>query len=119
MLAAIAEAVKRRQAGEDPYGDPSLRAILPPQEFPQPNIVPPKPDPERAANQAIDAAVAGQGRAPAVQGMIEARKGNKINPETGMPFYNNPEQPQEDPQEAMKREFRMKYLQEMSAKGRR
>lgn len=123
MLAAIAEAVRRRQAGEDPYSDPNLKASLPPQQFPQPNIAPAKPDPERNANRIIEAAAAGgnrpQGAPPAdVQAMMEARKGNPINPETGMPFFNAPQAPvEENPQDVERRQIRMQLLQEASRTG--
>lgn len=124
MLAAIAEAVRRRQAGEDPYSDPNLKGSLPPQQFPQPNIVPSKPDPERNANRMIEAAAAGRGQQPQdappadVQAMMAARKGNAINPETGMPFFNAPQEaPAENPQDAERRQIRMQLLQEASRTG--
>jgi hypothetical protein len=52
------------------------------------NIGPIKPDPERNANQSIDRAVNG-GRSAEMLKMIEARKNNPINPETGMPYYSD------------------------------
>lgn len=120
MLAAIKEAVDRKHAGEDPYADPTLRKRLPKQEFVAPDITPSKPDPERDANQAIEDAA--NGRSPALQKMIEARKSNPINPETGMPFYSAPEAQEapesEDPADAERRMIRMQMLQEAAKTGR-
>lgn len=50
MLSAIADAVRRRQAGEDPMLDPVTRRVLR-ENAPGPDLVIPKRDPQREVNQ--------------------------------------------------------------------
>lgn len=66
------------------------------------DITPPKPDPEKA-----------------VEALMAERINNRINPETGMPFYSNPEEDvQEDPQAVQQREIRMQMLREAAKTGK-
>jgi hypothetical protein len=46
------------------------------------------------------------------------RSKNRINPETGMPFYSEPEEIEEDPQAVQQREIRMQMLQEAAKTGK-
>lgn len=104
MLAAIAEAVRRKQAGEDPYNDPQLRRSLPPQEFPQPNIAPPKPDPEAAANRMIQIRVNTPVREGEQSPEAVMREGEAVMDPAAA-------------QEAERRNIRMQMLQEAAKTG--
>lgn len=104
MLAAISEAIKRKQAGEDPELDPGVNQYLPnkgQKEFAAPNITPSKPDPERQINK-----------------LMAERMNNGINPETGMPFYSAPEaQPELSPEQRSMLEMKTRMLQDMAKSG--
>jgi hypothetical protein len=64
-------------------------------------ITPSKPDPEKA-----------------VEALMAERINNRINPETGMPFYSEPEEAEEDPKTKQMREIRMQMLQEAAKTGK-
>lgn len=118
FLAAIADAVKRKQAGEDPELDPRARRMLPNGGAYAPDILSKPMDPEATANARIDAAANRPGM-PQPGGQFQGQQlSKKINPETGMPFFSDPEPSQEDPQVAMKREMLMKMMQEASQTGK-
>lgn len=75
-----------RSLGQTPVAGQRNNPVMPSFDM---NITPPKPDPERDAEEAIRQAV-------------EAGASKEINPETGMPFYSAP-QPV-SPEEAKRRE---------------
>lgn len=84
-------------------------------------IAPPKPDPETMVNSSINESVNARPPLPLeqdqsvdIQRMIAERAGQKINPETGMPFFSAPDAQQSNPEEEMKRQLKLEYLKKMS-----
>lgn len=66
------------------------------------DITPPKPDPEKS-----------------IEALMAERINNRINPETGMPFFSNPEDDlQEDPRDVQMRQIRMEMLKEAAKTGK-
>lgn len=119
MLQAIQEAVIRRQNGEDPQVDPRVKRQLGIEDrFPSPNINPRKPDPEAEANAKIEAAANRPGAIVPGGQYGGHTLSKKINPETGMPYFSDPEPVQEDPEAVALREMRMKMLQQASQTGK-
>ena len=88
------------------------------------DITPPKRDPEAEVGRMMEQrmrqpgevvpSVAREGET-SVADMIKQRANQPINPETGMPFYNAPEQEDEDA--VMKREMQMRMLQNAAKSG--
>lgn len=101
FLAAISEAMKRKQAGEDPEANPGFKnRLMPPSDPNDMQVAPSKPDPEAAANAQIGAAV-------------NARQ--QMNPVTGLPMsiQNQPASP-EDEQRRQMMQFKLDYLRKQA-----
>lgn len=98
-LKAMSDAIKRRYGEETEQTPEGVRR--PPSDFIMPKVGPGKVDPQREA-----------------EAMMLHRIQNKINPETGMPFYSEPEEVEEDPQAAQQREIRMQMLREAAKTGK-
>ena len=136
MLAAIADAYRRKNAGEDPESTPSpVNRIMPPSNPDDLKVAPPKPDPEMMANAQINGAarpnplsnlsnqldkIAPTSNSPSLPaGMSPEQARTTINPATGLPYsvasqQSSPEQDDRNAQAAM----RLKYLQQMAAQGK-
>lgn len=112
FLAAIANAVKRKQAGEDPEANPSDLPPDPvggagPRDLNNLQIAPPKPNPEAVANSRINGAV----NAP-----MDPRK--TMNPATGLPMsISSPVPSQADQDRLDQANFRIQYLKQKAQSG--
>lgn len=122
FLKAISDAVKRKNAGEDPEIDPTPpgpRNLVLPGNPDDMQVSPAKPNPEATANaQLVQATRPGAMSLPSngPAGYTPPPASNGINPDTGMPFYS-PQQNQMSDDDKAKMQLKMQYLQNLQNTG--
>jgi hypothetical protein len=116
FLAAIADAVKRKQAGEDPEADakpsPFKNRIVPPSNPNDMPVAPPKPDPEAAANSQLmgKPAMMPSSNPQLPPGMTMEQARQTVNPATGLPYSIGS---QASPEDQAKYNLKMQYLKKL------